>query len=223
MNPLLQSYARTAGKSHVDVGIPISSAICSFQNSQRRILYDGEGRRQVLTLSNETSKKIRSITFGHKITETIKGKLSLGAKILQVGGVGKIFKRNFIVKDGEKLVKTSQCYLSTTAGPIAGLLFISTDKVAFCSVSSIKLLSANGKPEIIRYKVTIPLRKIKSANESHNVKKPSQKYVQVVTEDKFEFWFMGFINHKRTLRFLQEAIISKNQCQHMLSQTGRIL
>lgn len=147
--------------------------------------------------------------------------MRLGAKILQVGGVGKIFKRNFDVKDGEKLVKTSQCYLSTTAGPIAGLLFISTDKVAFCSERSIKILSANGKSYIIRcYKVTIPLRKIKSANESHNVKKPSQKYVQVVTEDKFEFWFMGFINHKRTLRFLQEAIISQNQCQHMLSQTG---
>nr|GME11608.1 putative GEM-like protein 8 [Ipomoea batatas] len=219
MNPPVQSYART-GKSHVDVGIPISTAICSFHNSQRTILHDGEGRRQVLTLSKQTSK-IRSITFGHKINRNYKGKALLGAKILQVGGVGKIFKRNFDVKDGEKLVKTSQCYLSTTAGPIAGLLFISTDKVAFCSERSIKILSANGKSYIIRcYKVTIPLRKIKSANESHNVKKPSQKYVQVVTEDKFEFWFMGFINHKRTLRFLQEAIISQNQCQHMLSQTG---
>nr|GMD32719.1 putative GEM-like protein 8 [Ipomoea batatas] len=220
MNPLL------------DVRIPICSAVSSFGKSQRRLLACHGAQCHALALSNEPPKirfssradsvahrmnkfaqGIREhVTFGHKITETIKGKLSLGAKILQVGGVGKIFKRNFDVKDGEKLVKTSQCYLSTTAGPIAGLLFISTDKVAFCSERSIKLLSANGKSNIIRYKVTIPLRKIKSANESHNVKKPSQKYVQVVTEDKFEFWFMGFINHKRTLRFLQEAIISQNQC-----------
>lgn len=61
MNPPVQSYART-GKSHVDVGIPISSAICSFHNSQRTILHDGEGRRQVLTLSKQTSK-IRSSKF----------------------------------------------------------------------------------------------------------------------------------------------------------------
>lgn len=142
----------------------------------------------------------------NKITETVKGKLSLGIKILQVGGVSKIFKWNFNVKEGEEVLKTSQCYLSTTSGPIAGLLFISTDKVAFCSERSIKLSSSNGKPLRVCYKVMIPLRKIKSANESWNVKKPSQKYIQVVTEDMHEFWFMGFLNHQRTLKHLKEAI-----------------
>ncbi|KAM3338977.1 hypothetical protein P3S68_031063 [Capsicum galapagoense] len=68
--------------------------------------------------------------------ETLKGKLSLGAKILQVGGLEKIFQQKFSAKDDEKLLKVSQCYLSTTDGPIAGLLIISTEKIAFCSERS---------------------------------------------------------------------------------------
>lgn len=89
-----------------------------------------------------------------KITETVKGKLSLGAKILQVGGVTKNFKQNFNMREGEKLLKASQCYLSTTAGPIAGLLFISTDKVAFCSERSMKISSPTGEIVRIHYKVS---------------------------------------------------------------------
>lgn len=54
--------------------------------------------------------------------------------------------------------------------------------------------------------VMIPLRKIKRGVESENVKKPRQKYVEIVTEEGFEFWFMGFLNHQRTLRHLQQAI-----------------
>lgn len=90
---------------------------------------------------------------GPKITETMKGKLRLGARILRVGGVDKIFKRFFSVKEGEKLLKASQCCLSTTAGPIAGLLFISTEKVAFCSEKSIKISSPNGEMTRVHYKV----------------------------------------------------------------------
>lgn len=93
------------------------------------------------------------VRLAPKITETVKGKLSLGAKILQVGGMEKIFKQLFSVREGEKLLKASQCYLSTTAGPIAGLLFISTDKVAFRSERSLKFYSKNGEIVRVHYKV----------------------------------------------------------------------
>lgn len=93
------------------------------------------------------------VRLGPKITETVKGKLSLGAKILQVGGMEKIFKQLFAVKEEEKLLKACQCYLSTTAGPIAGLLFISTDKVAFCSERSLKFYSSKGELIRVHYKV----------------------------------------------------------------------
>ena len=84
----------------------------------------------------------------------MKGKLSLGAKVIQVGGVDKIFKQLFSVREGEKLLKASQCYISTTTGPIAGLLFVSTDKVAFCSERSIKISSQKGELIRAHYKVS---------------------------------------------------------------------
>ena len=87
------------------------------------------------------------------MSKTVKGKLSLGARIVKVGGVDKIFNNLFSVTDGEKLLKACQCYLSTTAGPIAGLLFISTDKVAFCSETSLKFYSSNGELLRLHYKV----------------------------------------------------------------------
>lgn len=167
----------------------------------------------------------------------MKGKLSLGARILRVGGVEKVFKRLFSVREGEKLLKASQCYLSTTAGPIAGLLFISTDNVAFCSDRSIKISSPNGEMIRIHYKVSykgllilflsvslpgllianiisnvpmvqvlIPLRKIKRVEQSENMKKPSQKYMEIVTVDNFDFWFMGFLSYQKSFKYLQEAI-----------------
>ncbi|XP_054795067.1 GEM-like protein 4 [Prosopis cineraria] len=147
------------------------------------------------------------VRLGPKITDTVKGKLRLGARILQVGGVEKIFLQLFSVKEGEKLLKASQCYLSTTSGPIAGLLFISTEKVAFCSDRSIKITSSEG--EVIggvHYKVLIPLFKIRSVNQSKNVKKPSQKYIEIITLDNFEFWFMGFLNYQKTFKYLQHAL-----------------
>ena len=77
----------------------------------------------------------------------------MGARILQLGGVKRVFKRIFGIGEGEKLLKASQCYLSTTAGPIAGLLFISTQRVAFCSERSIKISSPNSELVRIHYKV----------------------------------------------------------------------
>ncbi|CAN4080905.1 unnamed protein product [Withania somnifera] len=153
------------------------------------------------------------VSLSPKVTETVKGKLRLGAKILQVGGLEKIFKQKFSAKDNEKLLKVYQCYLSTTAGPMAGLLFISTDKIAFCSERSIKLLSPTGKLLRIRYKISIPISKIMKAKDSENTEKPSQKYIQLVTEDDFEFWFMGLLNHQKTLRYLHQAISNTSSKQ----------
>ena len=94
-----------------------------------------------------------AVRLSPRIFETVKGKLSLGARILQQGGIKKIFKQLFGVREEEKLLKASQCYLWTTAGPIAGLLFVSTQRVAFCSERSIKLSSSNGELFRFNYKV----------------------------------------------------------------------
>ncbi|KAF6134289.1 hypothetical protein GIB67_007989 [Kingdonia uniflora] len=101
-------------------------------------------------MQNSTSIGIRTsfahrvrehMRFSTKISATVKGKLSLGARIVQGGGMQKLYSQQFSVEEGEKLSKAYQCSLSTTAGPIAGLLFVSTHKVAFCSERSLRLPS----------------------------------------------------------------------------------
>ncbi|KAG5247155.1 GEM protein [Salix suchowensis] len=146
------------------------------------------------------------VKLGPNFSETVKGKLRLGAKIIQGGGRENIFKQVFGVGEEEELLKASQCYLSTTSGPIAGLLFISTEKVAFCSERSITFASPNGQFVRKPYKVVIPVRKIERANRSENMEKPQQKYIEIVTQDNFEFWFMGFLRYEKAFKNLHKAI-----------------
>lgn len=50
------------------------------------------------------------------------------------------------------------------------------------------------------------MNKIKEANESENVENPAQKYIQMVTDDGFEFWFMGFVRFEKAFRNLKKAL-----------------
>ncbi|KAE8687751.1 GEM-like protein 6 [Hibiscus syriacus] len=202
------------------VGVPMKSTLYQIEITPRRYLPDAAGQYHIPSSAegqrkfDEKTKKADTfahgvqehVRLGPEITETVKRKLSLGARILQVGGMDKIFKQLFSVKEGEKVLKACQCYLSTTAGPIAGLLFISSQKVAFCSDRAIKIPSPNGEFLGVHYKVMIPLEKIKGVNESENMKKPSQKYTEIATVDDFEFWFMGFLNSHKAFKYLQQAI-----------------
>ncbi|KAG6468183.1 hypothetical protein ZIOFF_072754 [Zingiber officinale] len=113
--------------------------------------------RKITKKTDSYLKGIRD--HGSKISETAKGKLSLGAKILQAGGVQRFFRQSFTVEKGEKLLHAFQCYLSTTAGPITGLLFVSINKIAFCSDQSIRITSPEGSLVRVPYKVLIPLGK----------------------------------------------------------------
>ncbi|KAL3642254.1 hypothetical protein CASFOL_013069 [Castilleja foliolosa] len=171
---------------------------------------DGEKNQKTKLQRKGTSfvYRIREhVRMGPTFSDTVKGKLSVGAKIIKNGGRDNIFKGIFGVSDGEKLLKASQCYLSTTSGPIAGILFISTIKVGFCSERSISVQSSSG-PGFIRipYKLSIPVKKIKGGYESENVNNPAQRYIQIVTKDNFEFWFMGFVRYEKAFLNLQRAI-----------------
>jgi len=52
----------------------------------------------------------------------------------------------------------------------------------------------------------IPLNKIKCVNQSKNVQKPTQKYIEIVTEDNFDFWFMGVLKYQKTFKYLEQAL-----------------
>uniref|UniRef100_A0A7N0VBE1 GRAM domain-containing protein n=2 Tax=Kalanchoe fedtschenkoi TaxID=63787 RepID=A0A7N0VBE1_KALFE len=146
------------------------------------------------------------VRLGAKLSEIVKGKLSLGAKVIQGGGRRRVFERVFGLNDGEEMFKASQCYLSTTTGPIAGLIFISSQKIAFCSERSITISSSSGESAKSLYKVCIPIEKIKRANRSENVDNPMQKYIEIVTDDGFEFWFMGFLRYEKAFHNLQKVL-----------------
>ncbi|KAM0938773.1 putative GEM-like protein [Dioscorea sansibarensis] len=154
---------------------------------------------------NYTQGIIEHVNLGAKFSETVKGKLSLGARIIQAGGVKRIFRQVFHVQKDEKLLKASQCYLSTTAGPIAGLLFMSTQKIAFLSDRPLTFSSSGGMVRF-PYKVMIEITKIKRVNPCEGTSNPNQKYIQIVTEDEYEFWFMGFICYQKIFEYLVKAI-----------------
>ncbi|MCL7035048.1 hypothetical protein MKW94_026374 [Papaver nudicaule] len=112
----------------------------------------------------------------------------------------------------DRLLKASRCYLSTTTGPIIGLLCISTQKIAFCSEKSLTISSTNGG--FIRTPYNDTGGEDKRVEESQNVEKPKQKYIEIVTVDHFDFWFTGFVNYDKAFKTLQKSInISQQQSQ----------
>jgi len=69
------------------------------------------------------------------IAEAAVGRIAQGTKVLAEGGHDKIFRRAFSAPPDEQLRKSYACYLSTAAGPVMGVLYLSTARVAFCSDS----------------------------------------------------------------------------------------
>ncbi|KAJ0428248.1 putative GEM-like protein [Helianthus annuus] len=199
--------------SNVVMGIPITSTrgLLSSKPYQPQYPFSTskingiEGKGSCATLiKNYGDGFTRFLSLGPKLIEMVKQKFSYGANILPLGREGKIFRKKFSTMDSEELLHATQCYLYTTAGAIAGMLFVSTERVGFCSNRSLKMHSTIGEVLKFQYKVSIPLGKIKGVGESMNLKKPSNKYVELVTVDDFNFWFLGFPNYRKTLRYLHQ-------------------
>lgn len=70
---------------------------------------------------------------GPSLADAAVGRIAQGTKVIAEGGYEKIFLHNFETVPEEKLLKTYACYLSTSAGPVMGTLYLSTAKLAFCS------------------------------------------------------------------------------------------
>jgi len=58
--------------------------------------------------------------------------------------------------------------------------------------------------------VLIPIGRIKEVNESQNVNNVEQKYIEIVTQDDSEFWFVGFFRYEKALKNLNKAISMSN-------------
>ncbi|KAJ0981453.1 hypothetical protein J5N97_009708 [Dioscorea zingiberensis] len=142
---------------------------------------------------------------GPSITDAAMGRIAQGTKVIAEGGYEKIFQQTFDTHPEEKLKKSYVCYLSTSAGPVMGVLYFSTSKLAFCSDSPLSY-QVGDRNEWSYYKVAIPLHQLREVKPSMNQANSVEKYIQIVSVDNHEFWFMGFVNYDNAVKNLQEAV-----------------
>ncbi|KAK4772461.1 hypothetical protein SAY86_014236 [Trapa natans] len=156
----------------------------------------GEGRwRRKVAEKSKKAGDLAGNTWQHlktspSFTDAALGRIAQGTKILAEGGYEKVF------------------YLSTSAGPVMGIIYLSTEKLAYCSDSPLSYKS-DGQTEWSYYKIVIPLHQLKAVNPSSSTANPSEKYIQVISVDNHEFWFMGFLNYVGAVECLQETLRSQ--------------
>ncbi|KAL8225479.1 hypothetical protein R6Q57_018036 [Mikania cordata] len=147
---------------------------------------------------------------GPSITDAAVGRIAQGTKALTEGGYEKIFATTFETVPDEKLLKYYPCYLSTSAGPVMGILYMSTAKLAFCSDNPLSY-KVGEETQWSYYKVVIPLHQLKAVNASKSKANPAEKYIQIISVDNHEFWFMGFVSYDSAVKNLQGALQSHHQ------------
>ncbi|KAI4330471.1 hypothetical protein MLD38_028760 [Melastoma candidum] len=165
----------------------------------------GEATRKAEDLAGNTWQHLKT---SPSLAEAAMGRIAHGTKILAEGGYDKIFHQTFEVAPDERLESSYVCYLSTSAGPVMGILYVSTEKVAFCSDNPLSYKS-NGQTEWSYYKIVIPLHQLKAVDPSTSSSNTAEKYIQVVSVDDHEFWFMGFLNYVGAVQCLQNCLNSR--------------
>ncbi|CAK7347219.1 unnamed protein product [Dovyalis caffra] len=142
---------------------------------------------------------------GPSFADAAVGRIAQGTKVLTEGGYEKIFRQTFETVPEEQLVKTFACYLSTSAGPVMGVLYLSTAKLAFCSDDPLSY-KAGEETQWSYYKVVIPLHQLKAVNPSTSKVNSAEKYIQIISVDNHEFWFMGFVYYDNAVKSLQAVL-----------------
>ncbi|KAL9450040.1 hypothetical protein AB3S75_011890 [Citrus x aurantiifolia] len=142
---------------------------------------------------------------GPSLADAAVGRIAQRTKVLAEGGYEKIFRQSFDTVPEEQLLKTYACYLSTSAGPVVGVLYLSTAKLAFCSDDPLSY-KVGDQTQWSYYKVVIPLSQLKAVNPSTSKAKPAEKYIQVISVDNHEFWFMGFVHYDSAVKNLLGAL-----------------
>ncbi|KAJ7958946.1 GLABRA2 expression modulator [Quillaja saponaria] len=132
-------------------------------------------------------------------------RLAQGTKVLAEGGYEKLFRQTFETVPEEQLLKTFACYLSTSAGPVMGILYLSTEKLGFCSDNPLSY-QVGEQTAWSYYKVLIPLHQLRAVNPSTSKINPAEKYIQIISVDNHEFWFMGFVYYDNAVKSLLGAL-----------------
>lgn len=171
----------------------------------------GEATKKAESFAGNTWQHLKT---SPSFAEAAMGRIAQGTKVLAEGGYEKIFLNTFETGPEERLQNSYACYLSTSAGPVMGVLYVSTAKIAYSSDNPISYKN-NNQTEWSYYKVVIPLQELKAVHSSSNTANSAEKYIQVISVDNHEFWFMGFLNYDGALECLYEAL---DTGRHMQSQ-----
>ncbi|WOG95521.1 hypothetical protein DCAR_0414844 [Daucus carota subsp. sativus] len=145
-----------------------------------------------------------NLKTGNSVSESAWGKMNLAAKAITGAGFEQLYKQSFSTFPNETLKKSFACYLSTTTGPVAGTLYLSNFHVAFCSDRPLSFTAPSGQTTWSYYKVLIPLGKV--ANINPVLMSDAEKYIQIMTVDGQNFWFMGFVNYEKASHHLIESV-----------------
>uniref|UniRef100_A0A0D9VYQ3 GRAM domain-containing protein n=1 Tax=Leersia perrieri TaxID=77586 RepID=A0A0D9VYQ3_9ORYZ len=192
---------------------------------------NGVGNPYVIVTPASATPSTCNFRTAPNMADAAVARLAQGTKVYAEGGHDRVFNQAFGIVPGEQLRKAYACYLSTSTGPIIGTLYVSTARLAFCSDSPISYqpspaagggaaAAAGGHPpEGIYYKaitlhscifsfslVVLPLNQVKSVNPSASMANRGEKYIQIMTTDNHEFWFMGFVSYDKALKNLYEAL-----------------
>ncbi|XP_019153390.1 PREDICTED: GEM-like protein 1 [Ipomoea nil] len=143
---------------------------------------------------------------GPSMADAAVGRLAQGTKILTEGGYEKVFRQTFETAPEEKLLTAYACYLSTSAGPVMGLLYLSSAKIAFCSDAPLSY-KVGEQTQWSYYKVVLPIHQLKAVNPSASKVNPAEKFIQIISVDNHEFWFMGFVNYDSAVKSLQGVLM----------------
>lgn len=110
-------------------------------------------------LSNKILQEVANLSSppvktGPSVADAAMSRIAQGTKVIAEGGYEKIFRQTFETLPDELLKKSYACYLSTSAGPVMGILYLSTAKLAFCSDNPLSY-KVEDKTEWSYYKVPI--------------------------------------------------------------------
>ncbi|KAL9243824.1 hypothetical protein vseg_017666 [Gypsophila vaccaria] len=140
---------------------------------------------------------------GPGLVDVTKSRLNQTARFL-FDGSANVFKREFGLVYGEQLKKTYACYLSIPGGPVLGTMYISNWKVCFRSDAPVWTGPGDGPGKWVYYKVAIEMNRVETVNQMANG--TGEKYIEIVTKDGKEFWFMGFVFYENALKNLYEVV-----------------
>ncbi|XP_051143905.1 putative GEM-like protein 3 isoform X2 [Andrographis paniculata] len=160
----------------------------------------GEATRRAEDLAGSTWQHLKT---NPSLTEAALGRIAQGTKVLAEGGYEKIFRQTFETTLEEQLRNSFACYLSTSAGPVMGVLYVSTAKLAFCSDSPLSYQESD-KIEWSYYK------QVKAIKPSTSRSNRAEKYIQIISVDNHEFWLMGFLNYNGASESLRQALQSRD-------------